>query len=203
MIFHPVDSGMLQELANLVRVVTDKLEQYDYASALDQTEKAFWTFCDDYIELVKDRRYTTPDSIGARSATGALLTALATYLKLFAPYMPFVTEEVWSWWREGSIHRAQWPNAEDLEHIAGKDLKITGWVLAQSANTEIRRAKALQGLKMKSTVKATIRATQDCIATFQLVADDVGSANSVKLIDYEVGEGFQIFVTPMDFPTAQ
>ncbi len=121
-IVEPLDRGMLTNLSLLVDDSTRHLEAYDYARVLDQTEKFFWSFCDFYLELVKSRRYKDFGLEAAASANSAMLVALSTMLRLFAPYLPFVTEEVWSWWRPGSVHKAAWPTAgEVVAPIGGAD----------------------------------------------------------------------------------
>ena len=98
----PVDRAILRSLAALVDEATRDLEGYDYARVLQRTEEFFWRFCDDYLELVKGRRYGEQGAEGAASANSALVAALSVLLRLFAPFLPFVTEEVWSWWKDGS-----------------------------------------------------------------------------------------------------
>ena len=113
----PLDRGLLRRLALLVDGSTRAFSEYDYASALRDTETFFWWFCDDYIELVKRRR--AGEDAGAASANGAARLALDVMLRLFAPFLPFVTEEVWSWWQTGSVHHARWPSDHDCQqHVA-------------------------------------------------------------------------------------
>ena len=108
----PVDIAMLDRLAAVVEESTAAFETYDYARALEKSESFFWWFCDDYVELVKTRAYS--EGAGSDSARAALQRALSALQRLFAPHIPFATEEVWSWWQSGSIHRASWPTRSDL-----------------------------------------------------------------------------------------
>ena len=153
-ITEPLDRGMLSSLSLLVTESTNHLEAYDYARVLERTERFFWSFCDDYLELVKSRRYGDFTPEGAASANSAMLVALSTMLRLFAPFLPFVTEEVWSWWRPGSVHQAAWPTSDEvIAPIGGVDsATVTVFLQSQLALADIRRTKAAA----KKSVKAVI-----------------------------------------------
>ncbi len=93
----PLDRAFVERLRDTVAHATRSLESFEYAGALQITEEVFWEFCDDYLELVKVRSYADEDGPARRSALATLQLALRTFLRLFAPFIPFVTEEVWSW----------------------------------------------------------------------------------------------------------
>jgi valyl-tRNA synthetase len=199
----PLDRSMLATLADLVRESTEAFDRFDYARALERTEGFFWSFCDDYLELVKNRAYGADGDAGQASARTALGLALQAQLQLFAPFLPFVTEEVWSWWREGSIHRSSWPDADDLSAIAEDDTADAGdeslpEVLAVAAAVlgEIRRAKSEAKRSMRSPVASvTVTDTADRLALLALAAADVRSAGNVASLQAVEGEAFAVEVT--------
>jgi valyl-tRNA synthetase len=168
-------------LASLVDDATAAFEGYDYARALERTESFFWSFCDDYVELVKSRAYGTLGEDRAASAQATLRIALSTLLRLFAPFLPFVTEEVWSWWQEGSVHRAPWPSAAGVAGVAGAGggdaavLDDVAWVLGQ-----IRSAKSGASKSMRWPVsRAVVAASPDRLARIAQAAGDLKEAGTV------------------------
>jgi valyl-tRNA synthetase len=149
----PLDRALITGLAGVVNTATQCLADYDYTRALEAIETFFWTFCDDYVELVKERAYGGHGDEGAASAKAALGTALDVLLRLFAPFLPFVTEEVWSWWREGSVHRAAWPADYDVE-VEGGDELLLG--LVGKALSQVRGAKSTAQVSMRADVPAAV-----------------------------------------------
>ncbi|MFB9881582.1 valine--tRNA ligase [Planobispora siamensis] len=179
-ITEPLDLSMLARLAQATREATEAFEGYDYARALERTERFFWEFCDDYLELVKVRAYGDDD--GARSAREALREALDVMLRLFAPFLPFVTEEVWSWWREGSVHRAPWPEPDGR----GGDPELLPAVAAVLGR--VRRAKSDAKLSMRAEVSRLTVAGAPAGLVRQ-AQDDLCGAGAVEEFVLEPGEG--------------
>jgi valyl-tRNA synthetase len=194
-ITEPLDQAMLGRLAGLVDRCTAAFEAYDYALALEQAERLFWWFCDDYLELAKPRAYGGQGPAPAGSAIAALRLALSALLRLFAPFLPFVTEEVWSWWQEGSIHRARWPHPEPLRRIAGTDgadgRADAGELLLEAASAAIgaiRKAKSQARLPMRaSAARLVVTAPAPYLAALAQVSRDVQAAGAVTEVELRPG----------------
>ena len=183
-----VDQAMLVRLAEVVDAATIALEQFDYARALERTEAFFWWFCDDYVELVKTRAYgETQDSSSARVS---LHRALNIVQRLLAPMLPFATEEVWSWWQSGSIHRSPWPTT--VETLAGftaapdavDDLDAICTVLGV-----IRRTKTEAKVSQRAEVaKLVVTAEAKTVSMLQANLLDLRNAGSLQAIEFVVSD---------------
>jgi valyl-tRNA synthetase len=176
-----LDRAMLAGLADVVDAATDAFEAFDHTRALEATETFFWTFCDDYVELVKDRAYGGVgwDEAATASARAALGLALDTLLRLLAPYLPFATEEVWSWWREGSIHRAAWPTAAPLREAAA-GVGPEGLPAAGRALAALRKVKSEAKVSMRvGIVRAELGLVAADVALAEAAADDLRAAGRV------------------------
>ncbi|WP_241961081.1 valine--tRNA ligase [Homoserinimonas hongtaonis] len=178
----PLDVDMLAELDAVVATATKAFDEFDHARALETTEQFFWTFCDDYLELVKERAYGASTPAGQASAVLALREAIDVMLRLLAPFLPFATEEVWSWTHDGSIHTAAWPVA------AGSQAR--GVLPAVSAALiGIRRAKTDAKASQKTpVVSAVISAPADTLALLEQAADDLKAVGRIESLEFVVGD---------------
>jgi valyl-tRNA synthetase len=179
-----LDRSMLASLAGAVNRATEAFEAFDYARALEIVERSFWGWTDDYLELVKGRAYE--GGAEGASAHAALQLALEVYLRLFAPFLPFVTEEVWSWWRTGSIHRSPWPGAVELTPYAGEEavVEVTGAVLSA-----VRKAKSDAKVSMAADVETvSVTAPAHELDLIRHAEGDLKSAARTEKILYSEGE---------------
>jgi valyl-tRNA synthetase len=180
-----VDHSMLLRLGSVIDEASSAFEAFDYARALERTEQFFWWFCDDYVELVKVRAYRGANDPGAQSAVAALSLALSALQRLFAPMLPFVTEEIWSWWQNGSIHNAPWPTSNALGATGVDILDPVCEVLAV-----IRRAKTEAKTSQRTPVAvATVTADATFIAAVQTGQADLIDAGTVENLRFVEGDG--------------
>ena len=156
--------------------------------ALEAAETFFWDFTDDYVELVKERAYGAQGEQAQRSALMTLGVALDTLLRLFAPFLPFVTEEVWSWWRPGSVHTATWPQADAIRALAADgDPGLLG--TAASVLSAVRKTKSEAKVSMRHRVQiATVRGPANEIARVEAARGDLLAAGSIGLLELSAAE---------------
>lgn len=199
---NPLDRAVLAQLADVVRQSTKAFENYDYARALQITESFFWQFTDDYVELIKDRAYGAAGEAEQASVLAALATSLDTLLRLFAPFLPFATEEVWGWWRTGSVHRAQWPTAVEI------DGDTTLLATVGTALSGVRKAKSEAKVKQRTEViSATITASESLTTQLKAGLGDLKAASNARELTLVAGEGDLtvsdvVLAAPEEQPTA-
>ena len=193
----PLDRGMLTGLSLLLTDATEQLDRYNYAAVLERVERWFWFFCDDYLELVKSRRYGAHGADAAGSANSALVAGLSVILRLFAPFLPFVTEEVWSWWREGSIHRAAWPTADELLHVIGGQDPAGALTLDRASLVlgEVRKTKSEAKRPLTTAVEhLVVRDTAANLAALRLAEADLRAAGFIQMLEPVESDQFDVVV---------
>jgi valyl-tRNA synthetase len=177
----PLDLAMLAGLDAVVADATAALEGADWTAALETTERCFWTFCDDYLELVKDRAYRPVGEPGGASARAALRAALDALARLLAPYLPYACEEVWSWWRDGSVHLAPWP-APALAPAGADPAPLAAASLVIAA---VRRAKSQAKLPLRAPVAlAVVEGPPALLAAARAAEADLAAAGRVAAFQY-------------------
>jgi valyl-tRNA synthetase len=197
---HELDRGMLTELAALVGDVTEAFEEYEYTRALDRSEVFFWNFCDDYLELVKQRRYGVEGTAAAQSANRAMQAAISVLVRLFAPFLPFVTDEVWSWWHTGSVHRAPWPSAAEISELMGGTSSdaAAAFKLASDVTARLRHHRSVNKRSFKVPIRATVSVEEAQVALLTRVQNDVASGNNVTILSLQAGPSLDVDVEFMD-----
>ena len=194
LVTEPLDRSMLASLGDVVDMATTANEALDYTRALEVTESFFWAFCDDYLELVKDRAYGSdegdePDP-GAVSARAALRLALDIQLRLLAPVVVFATEEVWSWFHDrsdGSIHRAPWPATAEIGDARGADSGVLSAV--GEALAGIRKAKSEAKVGMRAEITGmTLVGSETQLDRVRTAEGDLRAAGRVTGLTYAVEE---------------
>ncbi|HXP36392.1 MAG TPA: class I tRNA ligase family protein, partial [Solirubrobacteraceae bacterium] len=203
----PLDRAMIARLSAVVADATESFDGYDYARALERVEVFFWWYCDYYLELVKGRRYDSGESQeardGAASVSRALRRSLSVFQRLLAPFLPFVTEEVWSWWQQGSVHHASWPDAAELFGAlggSGVDAGIAAsedgaLAIAADVLKEVRKAKSEARRPMRAPVaRVIVRDSAARLAALALGVEDLRLAGSIDAVETVESEEFAVEV---------
>jgi valyl-tRNA synthetase len=180
----PLDLAILDAWRTTIAEATSAFDDYEYTRAIERIETRFWSFCDDELELLKSRAYA-----GDGSALATLRLALSTLLRLFAPFLPYATEEVWSWFAEGSVHRAPWPTVDELP--AGGDPTVLA--VAAEVLGALRKTKTEAKRSMKTVITtATVTDTPERLAAARLVEADLRDAGNVTDLTFTEGPALAV-----------
>jgi valyl-tRNA synthetase len=192
-ITEPLDLALVERIRTVIDQATRAFDVFDYATALQVIEDSFWSFCDHYLELVKLRSYAEEDTPGRRSAVATLSWALKAFLRLLAPFVPFVTEEVWSWRfadnDHPSVHTAEWPVIAELEAVPRPDHAAT-YEAAVEVLTAIRgtKTKAQKSLRWPVS-RLEISGPDQDRGALAPVLEDVLRAGNVDAAVVRVSDG--------------
>jgi valyl-tRNA synthetase len=191
-ITYELDRCFIAEVRLLIQRTTISFEEFEFSRALEETESFFWSaFTDNYLELVKRRARTAENGNGQASAITALRATLSTLLRLFAPFIPTITEEVWSWAFADetgglSIHKASWPTLAELAPVT-EPASPESFAIACHAIAAVRKAKGDAGLGLgRSLVHLGLRGGAEDVANLREVLPDVAYAANASSVLLEV-----------------
>ena len=186
-ITNPVDRALLAALADVIAACTEAFDAFDYTQALEAAETFFWSFCDDYLELVKERAYGSQGPEAQASAQSTLAIALDVQLRLFAPFLPFVTEETWSWTHDSSIHRSSWPATADLAGDGVRQLLTD----VSTVLIAIRGAKSNAKVSMKTPIRqATFLGDHAALERLKAIEADLRAVGHITgEVRWKIAEG--------------
>lgn len=199
-IVYPMDRVFLARLAALVRRTTAAFENYEHHIALGETERFFWTaFTDFFIEMTRARAQGMLGAEAQASAIAALRLAMSVLLRLFAPFLPYITEDVWSWEfaevsGQRSIHRARWPSDEDFAAVAPYEQESI-FDVANQGMFVINKARSSAGVSTARQIRsAVLAAGPDLLHSLNMVRDDLRLATRAdELIIVEAtGDGIEV-----------
>jgi len=185
-----IDKGILNKFNNLIKEVSESFEKYEPSKAKMLTEIFFWSqICDNYLEIAKDRLYN-PDVRGneeRKSAQYTLNYLLINTLKLFAPIIPFITEEIYQYFDKGkeSIHISSWPefNEKYNDIIFGET-----WDKFIQVLSEVRQEKAKNNKSLTEEIILTI--SDDDHKILVTCLDDLKAVTKAKEI--KMGERLKV-----------
>ena len=177
-----LDHSLLNKLSEVIDQATSAFHKYDYTKALEVTETFFWSFTDNYVELVKERTYGKQGEESAKSAKAALGLTIHALLRLFSPFVPFVCEEVWSWWQKGSVHLQKWPNTSEV--VSNPSISAVHLETITNILAEVRKSKTERQLSMKAEVELLkIAASNEILQQIKSSEKDLIAAGNIKKLE--------------------
>ncbi len=195
----PLDVAHLRTLEGVVVSATEAFKNNEYSVALELSEAAFWQFCDHYIELVKVRAYRDEDVSNRRSALASLELSLSLFLRLLAPFVPYMTEEIWSYRFAAvspSVHGSSWPAASEFESLPELADAVGLMGIAIEVLSIIRGAKTQGQVSMKHPVSLVeLKGSKLQLGALKAAESDLCLAGSVAEISYTESEDFSVVVT--------
>jgi valyl-tRNA synthetase len=176
----PLDRSFADKLKQVAAKAGRHFENFEYADALQETEAFFWeSLCDNYLELIKVRAYKEGDSADKRSALATLRLTLDVMLRLFAPFIPYFTEEAWSWLFAGdkgkrmSVHTSDWPSESEFNNLAAPD-QGDPFGAAMEVLAAVRKVKSEAKVSVKTPLKSLkITGSFEDIKALKLVWSDL------------------------------
>jgi len=188
-----VDRWALSKLNKLIKFVTGSFDNYQYSRVKLEVDTFFWsTFCEFYLEIVKDRLYN-PEVWGVEARKAGqytLYTLLSSILKMFAPFMPFITEEIYSLYfsekdKNKSIHISKWPLVD--ESLNDEKSEIIGDLLIKIIQ-DVRKAKTEKKLSMKAPIQIMRLKAEVSADDFEQIEMEIEKVLSVKDIEFQFGK---------------
>jgi valyl-tRNA synthetase len=189
-----VDRAAIAELRPVIEKCTAAFDEFDYAQALSLAEDYFWrVFCDNYLELAKQRTYDEEITAGRLSACATLRLIHRALLRLLAPFVPYITEEVWRWaysedaGMQASIHKSAWPSLEELSAVPAP-AQAGLYETAVAVLDVVRKAKAEANISMAAPVwRVTVTAPAATLNALRPAVSDI--CLMLKIVDMVLNDG--------------
>jgi valyl-tRNA synthetase len=193
---NPIDVAVINELKTCIHRATESFEVFDYAQALMLTEEFFWSvFCDNYLEIIKPRVYQTEVDDERISACSALRLIHRAIVRLFAPFLPYITEEIWNWeyakdeGMRSSVHKSPWPAMREFEGVSETKYPDLYEVLVELISP-IRKAKTDANISVAAPVsKIEIKCPATMNEMCNLLVKDVVAMLHVNEYNIQTGNG--------------
>jgi valyl-tRNA synthetase len=189
------DRAFIAELRPLIERATASFDEFDYAQALMLIEEFFWgDFCDNYLEIAKPRSYDEGVTEGRLSAASTLRLLHRALVRMFAPYLPYLCEEIWHWrysedeGMNNSVHRSPWPSLDEIAAVPAPMNPLTHDATA-ALLASVRKAKAAANLSMKAPVKkVTVTGKPEALDAVKATLDDVRRMLQIEEVEMAEGE---------------